>query len=266
MGESMSEKSQVKIKKPKTYTTFSKKLDDLLVGGYKTGNLLHIYGEPKVGKTTLSVYLPIISIMKEKKELKKNEMFLVISTDKGFSIERLEELCKMHGVNFTKVIEHLLISKPNTFYKQYYVVVKELPRIIEEKSIKPLLVALDSATLLYKQEYKDVPQKEILLKARELRPKLEAQLKVLLDIADEYDCITTVTNIRKGFIGMTEEERKRQWDFYAGNLFAYLPYATIRLSRIEKTSDRIIAERIMHRYAGYKRVVVRLTEKGFEDE
>lgn len=254
-----------RIKKPTFYTTFSKKIDELLVSGYKTSSLLHIYGDPKTGKTTLSTYIPMISIIKKKKELKPNETFLVISTDGGFSFERLEELCKVHEVDFNTIVEHLAIAEPDTFMQQYYVVTKSLLRTIEERAITPLLVVLDPATVLYRAEYRDVPQKEVLLKARELKPRLESQLFTLLKIAKKYDCLAIVTNIRRQFLGMSEEDRKKRWDFYAGNLFAYVPYATIRLSRVEKTSEDVVVERIIHRYAWYKRAVVRLTEKGFEN-
>jgi len=88
-----------------SYTTFCEKLDELF-GGYVTRRLLHVYGDAKTGKTTLSFYLPVISIIKSEPQLLqkyRKPIFILVSCDAGYEESRLEELCEVHGVDYSKL-------------------------------------------------------------------------------------------------------------------------------------------------------------------
>jgi len=247
------------------YTTFCNKLDSLF-GGYREGKLLHIYGEAKTGKTTLAWYIPTISIYKclsEAKKLPKHGRFILISTDGGFEVNRWKQLCEAHNVSFDELWKRSLVIETMDFNTQYKTVVYDLPSHIANENIKPLLIALDPATLSYKVMWKDVEQKDVLQVARKLSPKLEAQLDTLLRLARQYQCVSIVTNIKKRFRGFGKDAEKK-YDFYGGQNFAYLPYATLRLEREDVYRDIITVTRVYHRGAKTgEQVKVLLIEKGF---
>lgn len=249
------------------YSTFCKALDDLF-GGYRSGQLLHIYGEAKTGKTTLGFYLPSISIFQTidpREKTPERYKFIIVSTDAGFRVSRWEELCKAHGVDFSDIYQYLMYYEPSDFNEQYRVVVKTIPSILETQGIRPLLIVLDPATILYREEWKDVSQKEVLLKARQLIPRLESQLVALLRIARKYNCVAVVTNIKKRFLGFGEDAVRR-YDFYGGHAFAYLPYCCLRLEKPDKYGSEVEISVVFHRERrpGVSKLF-RLSEKGFEE-
>jgi len=249
------------------YTTFCNKLDSLF-GGYREGKLLHIYGEAKTGKTTLAWYIPTISIFKclsESKKLPKHGRFILISTDGGFEVSRWQQLCEVHNVDFSELWKRSLVIETMDFNTQYKTVVYDLPSHIANENIKPLLIALDPATISYREMWKDVKQKEVLLVARELVPKLEAQLTTLLRLARQYNCVAIITNIRKRFMGFGRSEGK-QFDFYGGHSFAYLPYCCLRLEKEDVYSNIVTVTNVFHRSSKpSEQIKVLLTEKGFQE-
>jgi len=250
-----------------SFSTFCKKLDELF-GGYQSGKLLHVYGEAKTGKTTLAWYLPTISIYKRLKEqgkFPKHGRFILISTDGGFEVSRWQQLCEVHGVDFDELWKRSLVIETMDFNTQYKTVVYDLPSHISNENIKPLLVTLDPATISYREMWKDVSQREVLLKARELVPKLESQLTTLLRLARQYQCVAIVTNIRKRFMGYYKDA-SRQFDFYGGHSFAYLPYCCLRLEKEDVYSNIVTVTNVFHRSSKpSEQVKVLLTEKGFRE-
>jgi len=249
------------------YTTFCNKLDSLF-GGYREGKLLHIYGEAKTGKTTLAWYIPTISIFKclsESKKLPKHGRFILISTDGGFEVSRWQQLCEVHNVPFDELWKRSLVIETMDFSTQYKTVVYDLPSHIQSENIKPLLVTLDPATISYREMWKDVKQKDVLLVARELVPKLEAQLIMLLRFARQYNCVSIVTNIKRRFKGFKTENRSK-YDFYGGHSFAYLPYCCLRLEREDVYSNIVTVTNVFHRSSKpSEQIKVLLTEKGFRE-
>ena len=249
------------------FTTFCNKLDSLF-GGYQKGKLLHIYGEAKTGKTTLAWYIPTISMFKclsESKKLPKHGRFILISTDGGFEVSRWQQLCEVHNVPFDELWKRSLVIETMDFSTQYKTVVYDLPSHIQSENIKPLLVTLDPATISYREMWKDVKQKDVLLVARELVPKLEAQLIMLLRFARQYNCVSIVTNIKRRFKGFKTENRSK-YDFYGGHSFAYLPYCCLRLEREDVYSNIVTVTNVFHRSSKpSEQIKVLLTEKGFRE-
>ena len=250
------------------YTTFCRSLDKLF-GGYLEGELLHIFGPGKCGKTTLATYLPIISIYKEKKrrgELRDEHCFIVVNTDRGFSIDRLIQLCEVYEVDFEDIQERLQVYTVYSFKAQSRLLFYDIPEFLDTQGKRPLLISIDPITITYRREWKGVPRERVLLVARELRPELEDQVYTLIKLAGLYKCVATVVNIRRSFRGMTDEERKRTYPFYGGAPFEYLPYATVELYKPDIESEEIEARLWFHRWkrAG-SRVRLVITERGFEE-
>ena len=250
------------------YTTFCRSLDKLF-GGYLEGELLHIFGPGKAGKTTLASYLAIASIYKEKKrrgELRPEHCFIIINTDRGFSIDRLIQICEAHDVDFEDIQNRLYVYTAYSFKTQSRLLFYDIPEFLDSQNKKPLLISVDPITITYRREWKGVPRDRVLLVARELRPELEDQVYTLIRLAGTYNCVATVVNIRRSFRGMTDEERKRTYPFYGGAPFEYLPYATIELYKPDIESEEIEARLWFHRWKrSGSRVRLVITERGFEE-
>jgi len=249
------------------YTTFCKSLDELF-GGYRIRRLFHVYGDAKTGKTTLSFYLPSISIYKTHRDDLKTrggKFFVLICTDGGYEEERHAELAEIYEVSWKELEDKILVYEPLTLEDQTRVITVDLRNKIALGEIKPKLITLDTATILYREKWRDIPKDRILETARRYKPQLSAQMQDLLRFARYRHAISIATNIRRAFLGFSEEERARVYDFYGGWEFAYLPYCCLRLQRIEKYGDIIEVTRVYHRTSSSKVINVRLTEKGFED-
>jgi len=142
------------------------------------------------------------------------------------------------------------IYEPLNFTEQYETVMRKIPAELGLKISTIKLITLDPATILYREEWRDVPQEKVLLTARRLVP----------------NAVAIVTNIRKQFLGFDPEERKRRFDFYGGHAFAYIPYCCLRLERVYKYDNLIEVTQVYHRTGGYQSIRLRLTRRGFESE
>jgi len=220
-----------------------------LIDNFLSGNLVHIYGDAKCGKTHLAVYHAVIEAyrraeIESDKECKLR--FIVIDCDGGTSVSRLLEIARANGVNADELYKRLEVFKPNSFNEAYKLVTSDLPQWLRVNQYEAKAICLDGLMLLYRREWVDVPKKQILEIARQLKPRLNAILTSLLYTARQYDAIATVTNIKKSFLGFEGVSRETRLDFYGGMDFAYIPYATLRVDRLE--DNKFIASLVMHRF------------------
>ncbi|RDJ32124.1 MAG: recombinase RecA [Crenarchaeota archaeon] len=84
-------------------STGLQKLDEILGGGIKNGNIIDIYGESSTGKTQLALQI-IINF------LSSNEKILFLDTTGEFRPERLLEIMNLQKIN-VKLLDNIMVSR-----------------------------------------------------------------------------------------------------------------------------------------------------------
>jgi len=164
-------------------STGSKKIDDFLSGGLPTGFVTHVYGPPGSGKTNFC-----ISVGSEAAKLGKKVLF--VDTEGGFSVERLDQVCK--GKNRDK----FFVKQPNDFGEQGSVI-RGLNRCLDDSFG---LVVVDSIVSLYRLQVTS-ERKQVLDLSRELGKEL-ARLSVLA--REKKLCIIICNQVYSSFDGKDE--------------------------------------------------------------
>lgn len=240
---------------------------DKMIGGWKLGKLYHIYGDGKVGKTTLSCYLATISLYKylhANKKLSDKTKFIVISCDAGIEEERWKQLCEVYGLSFDELMRYVEIYVPMSFDELYDLVMKKihLEMLKGDKVIK--YITIDPITLFYREEFSKGEPKDTLLIARKYSPKLQSMLQQLERIAYKFSGLAFAINLKKQFLGFGREEGTR-FDWYGGYAFEYLPYSTILMEKLPDQPDVVKVTLKLHRSKPVQRyTVLKLTDRGFE--
>ncbi|HMK47904.1 MAG TPA: DNA repair and recombination protein RadB [Methanocella sp.] len=152
--------------------TGAKPIDDLLGGGFESGTVSQIYGEPSSGKTNICLLLMINTIRTGKR-------VIFIDTE-GFSVERFSQIA---GPEAQELARHAIIFSPMSFEEQF-ASIKESEKLIGQDVG---LIIIDSATAYYRieREGKDgmVPMRE-----------LASQMTALLGIARKHGIPVVITN------------------------------------------------------------------------
>ena len=233
----------------KIFSTGSKRLDEL-IGGYEPKKVYHFYGKATTGKTHLTCYQPIKSILSlyTADLMKTNkQMFIVIACDGSFSFNRLSEVAIKSTEN-TRIWTGILdVIQPKDFDQQHNFIMK-LPAYFETMGIKPLLIACDPMTSLYRIEFMNTERSRRLSVALQRTGQLEAQLNVLRSLAEKYECPVTVSNWYKPPIEGEINESEWWREFGGGRGFEYYPSISVRLEEIMKSPKVIKATVVKHRF------------------
>jgi len=210
------------------YSTGSERLDKLF-GGYETGILTEFFGGTGTGKTTLAGYVPIKQIYLKHKPLAEKQKFIFIDGDGGFDLERAKQIW---GEHFKDIYEHLLYYQPTKFEEQHELITKKLQGFIKERSIKPLFIAADSMTAIYRGQVARTANRYKAATIGTLTGKLDLQLVRLRQLAVEYNCpcvVTTWTSSPVGkSLGATAE-----LPMIGGRAFGFLAKCVVRLDIAE---------------------------------
>ncbi|WP_297556218.1 DNA repair and recombination protein RadB [Thermococcus sp.] len=216
-------------------STGSKKLDELLGGGFAPGVLTQIYGPYATGKTTLAVQTGILS----------GKKVAYVDTEGGFSPERLRQMAEARNLNPEEVLSRFILFTPADFKEQRRVI-GSLKKVVDESFS---LVVVDSITAHYRAEENRAG----------LLTDLSRQLQVLLWIARRQNIPVLVIN---QVHYDTRLERTRP---VAEQTLGYRCKDILRLDKLQKPGLRLaILERHRFRPEGVM-VYFRITEKGIED-
>ena len=130
--------------------------------------VMMIYGEAGTGKTTLALQAALDCV-------KKDGKVLFLDTEKGFSLERFEQ---MGGEDWEKHLEHVMVINIKDFKEQYERVNKVIPHV---KGFG--LIIVDTIGNLYRKDArKDVKAANRLM---------DRQLRFLFEISKEVPVILT---------------------------------------------------------------------------
>jgi len=147
-------------------------IDALLGGGFPTGAISHVFGEPGSGKTTAAIQLAINVIRFDKR-------VLFIAADQ-FSADRFAQIA---GADAISLSHKLLVFEVSSFAQQR-VTLGRVKRVARENVG---LICLDTATTHYRLEQSKDTEGT-------LRHELARQLLLLLGLARKYDLAVLVTN------------------------------------------------------------------------
>ena len=187
----------------KRLPTGSGVLDNLLGGGFETGTITQIFGEPASGKTNICLQLAINTIRSGKK-------VIYIDTE-GFSVERFRQIA---GEETEKLAKEMMIFTAYSFEDQYSAV-KESEKLAKHDVG---LIILDSATAFYRVE----------LESRDsmmLKRELANQVTILLGLARKYGLAVVITN--QIYMDVDKEELRA----VGGNMLEHISKAIVQLSR-----------------------------------
>ncbi|MDI3502272.1 MAG: repair protein RadB [Archaeoglobi archaeon] len=152
------------------FSTGSRRIDELLGGGFESGIITQIYGAPGTGKTNIAIQTAVECARRGKKAV-------IIDTE-GLSVERISQIA---GDDLERVSKLILIYRPRNLNQQTSAL-RELPRVLDNTGV----VIVDSITSFYRFE---LAQDEL-----GARKELAQQLAFLMGVARKYDVAVIVTN------------------------------------------------------------------------
>jgi DNA repair protein RadB len=155
--------------------TGAKPIDDLLGGGFETGTVSQVYGEPSSGKTNICLQLAINTI-------RAGRRVIFIDTE-GFSLERFAQIA---GDDAQELSKNLYWYKVITFDQQF-AAIRDSEKLMEQSDQNIGLIIMDSATALYRVEREG---KDGIGPMRELA----SQMTALLGMARKHDVAVVITN------------------------------------------------------------------------
>ncbi|AIU69032.1 DNA repair protein RadB [Thermococcus eurythermalis] len=216
-------------------STGSRKLDELLGGGFAPGVLTQIYGPYATGKTTLAVQTGILS----------GKKVAYVDTEGGFSPERLKQMAEARNLDPEETLSRFILFTPADFTEQRRVI-GSLKKVVDESFS---LVVVDSITAHYRAEENRMG----------LLTDLSRQLQVLLWIARKQNIPVLVIN------QVHYDSRLERTRPVAEQTLGYRCKDILRLDKLPKPGLRLaILERHRFRPEGIM-VYFRITEKGIED-
>ncbi|WP_292486030.1 DNA repair and recombination protein RadB [Methanohalobium sp.] len=150
-----------------------KPLDNLLGGGFETGIVSQVYGEPGSGKTNLCIQLSVECVKQGKK-------VIYVDTE-ALSPDRFKQIA---GENSKEIAQNIIIYEPFNFEEQYSAI-KDTEKISEENIG---LIIVDSATAFYRFELEN--EDSSIQKRREL----SNQIGYLHGLARKHSLSVVITN------------------------------------------------------------------------
>ncbi|MGD1834230.1 MAG: hypothetical protein ACPKQO_00730 [Nitrososphaeraceae archaeon] len=195
------------------FFTGSKKIDNFLRGGIRTGIVTDIFGESSSGKSQFCFSF-CANVLKKH----PNYDIIFVDTTGTFRPERIMEI--LGDENDISILDNIKYIRPFTFYAQN----KSLEQIQERK---PKIVIIDSITSLISIEYATISRHLIFMK----------YLHKLALLAINHNIAIIATNTMRNNTNLISREKKIKQD--TGNEFmesALILYSHFRL-RFEKKNQ-----------------------------
>jgi len=139
------------IQKREFISSGCKALDELLAGGFATGDSYHLWGEYGSGKTQIAHQLSVnVQLPPEKGGL--NGKAVYIDTEGTFRPDRIREMAKAAGLDPETALKNILVARVYTT-DQLAVAVERLGDEEFVKKHKIKLLVVDSLVVLFRAEY-----------------------------------------------------------------------------------------------------------------
>jgi len=165
-------------------TTGSSELDRILGGGVETGAITELIGEFGSGKTQICFTLAVTA-QQPVEEGGYAGNVCVIDTEGTFMPERIMQIAEERGLDYTKVLEGILIARAYNSEHQI-ILINSLPELVEKSGIK--LIIMDSMIGHFRGEY--IGRGTL----AERQQKLGSCLSKLLRVAEAFNVAVVLTN------------------------------------------------------------------------
>lgn len=165
-------------------STGSKNFDELLGGGFEVNAMTEIYGEFGSGKTQIC-HTSSVMVQQKRSEGGLEGGVIYIDTENTFRPERIVSISKSRNIDYTKVLENIVVAKAfNSAHQE--LIIQEIGNIIETNNIK--LLVLDSAISHYRAEYLGRGT------LSERQQKINKLMHMLIRISETYKIAIILTN------------------------------------------------------------------------
>jgi len=165
-------------------STGCKEVDDILEGGVETGCITEIYGEFRCGKTQFCHTLAV-TCQKEATQGGGEGKCMYIDTEGNFRPQRLVQIADAHGLDPEKVLDNVAYARVHNTEHQNKLLIDAAAMMASNRFA---LIVVDSATSLYRTEYKGRGE------LSERQVNLGRYLRQLQRLADEFGVAIVVTN------------------------------------------------------------------------
>lgn len=165
-------------------TTGSSELDRILGGGIETAAITELIGEFGSGKTQICFTLAVTA-QQPAEEGGYGGNVCVIDTEGTFMPERIMQIAEERGLDYTKVLEGILIARAYNSEHQI-ILINSLPELVEKSGIK--LIIMDSMIGHFRGEY--IGRATL----AERQQKLGSCLSKLLRVAEAFNVAVVLTN------------------------------------------------------------------------
>lgn len=235
----------------KKLSTGSQNLDDLLGGGVETGSVTEVYGEYRTGKTQIAHQLCVnVQLAYEEGGLEGGALY--IDSEGTFRPERIIQMASSRDLDYNKILRNITYGRAYNSDHQV-LLVKESPKIIEEKNIK--LVIVDSIIGHFRSEYIG---RGTLANRQQI---LNTHIHDLLRITETFDELAIL---------FTNQVSSKPDVFYGdplratgGNIIAH--GATIRIRLRKGKGEQRIAKVVDAPHLPEEDAVFSITEDGIQD-
>lgn len=240
-----------KRKTLKKIMTGSQNLDDLLGGGIETGAVTEFYGEYRTGKTQIVHQLCVnVQLPYEEGGIEGNALY--IDSEGTFRPERIVQMASAKDLDYNNILRNITYGR--AFNSDHQVLlVKEAPKIIEEKNIK--LVIIDSIIGHFRSEY--IGRGTLANRQQILNGHIHDLLR-LTEIFDELAVVFTNQVSAKPDVFYGDPLRAT-----GGNIVAH--GATIRVRLRKGKGEQRIAKMIDAPHLPEEEAVFLITEDGIGD-
>ncbi|MFX1588125.1 MAG: DNA repair and recombination protein RadA [Promethearchaeota archaeon] len=235
----------------KKLTTGSQNLDDLLGGGIETGSVTELYGEYRTGKTQIAHQLCVnVQLGYEEGGLEGGALY--IDSEGTFRPERIIQMASSRDLDYNKILRNITYGRAYNSDHQV-LLVKESPKIIEEKNIK--LIIVDSIIGHFRSEY--VGRGTLANRQQILNTHIHDLLR-LTEIFDELAILFTNQVSAKPDVFYGDPLRAT-----GGNIIAH--GATIRIRLRKGKGEQRVAKVVDAPHLPEEDAVFSITEDGIQD-
>ncbi|MFX1497585.1 MAG: DNA repair and recombination protein RadA [Promethearchaeota archaeon] len=235
----------------KKIMTGSQNLDDLLGGGIETEAVTELYGEYRTGKTQI-VHQLCVNVQLPYEEGGLEGSALYIDSEGTFRPERIVQMASAKDLDYNTILRNITYGR--AFNSDHQVLlVKEAPKIIEEKNIK--LVVIDSIIGHFRSEY--IGRGTLANRQQILNGHIHDLLR-LTEIFDELAVVFTNQVSAKPDVFYGDPLRAT-----GGNVVAH--GATIRIRLRKGKGEQRIAKMIDAPHLPEEEAVFSITEDGIGD-
>ena len=133
----------------KKLTTGSQNLDDLLGGGIEPGAVTELFGEYRTGKTQI-VHQLCVNVQLQYEQGGLEGTALYVDSEGTFRPERIIQMTSALDLDHNEALKNITVGRAYNSDHQM-LLIKEAPRIIENKNIK--LIIVDSLIGHFRSEY-----------------------------------------------------------------------------------------------------------------